>query len=72
MMADYLRMLARTCLTWARDCFDLGTATRLRSMADELLAKADEIEANQIDEIGVQFSHTPPSPASRKNRGDRS
>jgi hypothetical protein len=41
-------------------------------MADELLAKADEIEANQIDEIGVEFRHTPPSPASRKNKGNRS
>jgi hypothetical protein len=54
MMADYLRMLARTCL--AR-LLRLGKATRLRSMADELLAKADEIEANQIDAMGVEFRH---------------
>jgi hypothetical protein len=44
MTSDYLRNQAKTCLTWARECFDLGTATRLRLMAEEFLAKADEID----------------------------
>ena len=44
MISDYLRNHARTCLTWARECFDLGTATRLRLMAEEFLAKAEEID----------------------------
>jgi hypothetical protein len=44
MTSDYLRNQAKTCLTWARECFDLGTATRLRLMAEEFLAKAEEID----------------------------
>jgi hypothetical protein len=47
--ADYLRKHARTCLDWARDCFDLSTATRLRLMADELNAKAAEIETSRYE-----------------------
>jgi len=44
MTSDYLRNQAKTCLTWARECFDLATATRLRLMAEEFLAKAEEID----------------------------
>jgi hypothetical protein len=43
-VADYLRKQANRCLSWARDCFDLETATRLRLLAEELRAKADEID----------------------------
>ena len=43
---DYLRKQAATCLAWARECFDLETATRLRLMAEEFKAKANEIEAD--------------------------
>ena len=45
MVPDYLRKQANKCLSWARDCFDLETATRLRLLADELRTKANEIEA---------------------------
>jgi hypothetical protein len=47
--ADYLRKQARKCLDWARDCFDLSTATRLRLMADEFNAKAAEIESSRCE-----------------------
>jgi hypothetical protein len=43
---DYLRKQAATCVAWARECFDLETATRLRLMAEEFKAKANEIEAD--------------------------
>ena len=43
--ADYLRKQAETCLNWSRNCFDLTTATRLRTMAEEFRAKAAAIEA---------------------------
>ena len=42
----YLRKQAAACLEWSRSCFDLTTAQRLRLMAEEFLAKADEIESN--------------------------
>jgi hypothetical protein len=45
---DYLRTQAETCLRWARDCFDLATATRLRLMAEELTGKAAEIESSSL------------------------
>jgi len=54
MMADYLRKQAATCLIWARDCFDLQAATRMRLMAEEFRAKADEIEASSKFEISIE------------------
>jgi hypothetical protein len=42
--AEFLRRQAENCLRIARSCFDLGSAERLRLMAVELQAKADEIE----------------------------
>jgi len=42
--AEYLRRQAETCLRIARTCFDLGSAERMRLLAAELKAKANEIE----------------------------
>jgi hypothetical protein len=42
--AEFLRRQAENCLRIARSCFDLGSAERLRLMAGELQAKAEEIE----------------------------
>jgi hypothetical protein len=42
--AEYLRRQAETCLRIARTCFDLASAERMRLMASELTAKANEIE----------------------------
>jgi hypothetical protein len=42
--AEFLRRQAENCLRIARSCFDLGSAERLRLMAVELHAKADEID----------------------------
>jgi hypothetical protein len=42
--AEFLRRQAENCLRIARSCFDLGSAERLRLMAIELQAKADEID----------------------------
>jgi hypothetical protein len=47
MLAQYLRRQANTCLRIARDGFDLATAERLRLLAAELRAKADEIEEEE-------------------------
>jgi hypothetical protein len=58
---DYLRRQAAKCLAWARECFDLETATRLRLMAEEFNAKANEIEANW--NISSDSVRTPPGAA---------
>ncbi len=42
--ADYLRRQAWLLRSWARNCFDLDTASRLRSMATDLEARADRDE----------------------------
>jgi hypothetical protein len=72
---DYLRRQAATCLKWASDCFDLGTATRLRLMAEEFMAKADEIEAN-ADLLSRMKAHAacdpPPVPRPQQTGGDAS
>jgi len=41
---EFLRRQAENCLRIARSCFDLSSAERMRLMANELCAKADEIE----------------------------
>jgi hypothetical protein len=41
---EFLRRQAENCLRIARGCFDLGSAERLRLMAVELHAKAEEID----------------------------
>jgi hypothetical protein len=47
---EFLRRQAENCLRIARSCFDLASAERLRLMATELNAKADEMEeANRQD-----------------------
>jgi hypothetical protein len=43
-VAEYLRQQAATCMRLARATFDLTTAERLRFLAAELNAKADELE----------------------------
>jgi hypothetical protein len=42
--ATYLRRQAETCLRLARSTFDLATAERLRFLAADLSAKADEVD----------------------------
>jgi len=44
---EFLRRQAENCLRIARSCFDLASAGRLRLMAAELTAKAEEIEDQQ-------------------------
>jgi len=51
--ADYLRRQAVLLRSWARACFDLDTATRLRSMATDLEARAEREE----DEIPPAYMH---------------
>ena len=50
-IADYLRRQADNCLRIARQGFDLATAERLRHMAAELQAKADELDEEEDDSI---------------------
>jgi hypothetical protein len=58
-IADYFRQQARTCLQWARDCFDLQTAARLRLMAEEFSAKAAQIEADARYEMDLEQPSNP-------------
>lgn len=44
---EFLRRQAENCLRIARSCFDLTSAERLRLMAAEFLAKADEIDTKR-------------------------
>jgi hypothetical protein len=44
MMVEYLRNQAARCMSLARVCFDLETARQLRLLAEDLKAKAEEIE----------------------------
>ena len=44
MIVEYLRNQASRCMSLARVCFDLETARQLRLLAEDLKAKADEIE----------------------------
>jgi hypothetical protein len=44
---EFLRRQAENCLRIGRGCFDLTSAERLRLMAAELNAKADEIEEDR-------------------------
>jgi hypothetical protein len=46
MLSQYLRTLALRSLSYSRDCFDLHGAERFRLLADDLLAKASELEEN--------------------------
>jgi hypothetical protein len=61
-----LREQARTCLVWAHECFDLQTATRLRLMADEFRAKADEFEHRHE----FSLDRHPPDIAANETRSD--
>ena len=45
--AEYLRRQAQACLRIARGSFDLSTAERLRHMAAEFEAKAEELEEEE-------------------------
>jgi hypothetical protein len=64
---DYLRSQAKTCLAWARECFDLGTATRLRLMAEEFMAKAEELDA--ACEANLESYRSTLNPAAFQARG---
>ena len=50
MNAEYFRQQAANCLYLSRQCFDLSVAERLRLMAADFIAKADEIEARPVTE----------------------
>ena len=47
--AEFLRRQADNCIRVARQCFDLTASERLRIMATELRAKADEIDEQEED-----------------------
>ena len=72
--AVYLRKQAAACLEWSRSCFDLATAQRLRFMAKEFLAKADEIEStsSQPRPVGTPNAHgsSPPDHTGPNATGD--
>jgi len=61
--AEFLRRQAENCLRIARSCFDLGSAERLRLMAVELQAKAEEIERR----VDLRSRMTPGQPSFQNN-----
>ena len=50
-ISEYLRRQAENCLRIARQGFDLETAERLRHMAADLEAKADEVEEQEAEAL---------------------
>ncbi len=58
--ASYFRKQAELCRQLSRTCFDLTVAGRLRELADEFNAKAEELEAGTIE--------VPPSVFGREDR----
>jgi hypothetical protein len=60
MNAQYLRQQAANCLYLSRQCFDLHVAERLRLMAADFTAKAQEIEARDYVPVPVvETRHRP-------------
>lgn len=57
MLSEYLRQVARRCLSHSRDCFDLKGAERFRLLADDLLAKAGELEGH-ADGISLSLTRS--------------
>jgi hypothetical protein len=51
--AMYLRRQAERLLALSRATIDLAIAGRLRGLADELLAKADELEAEEDEDLSA-------------------
>jgi hypothetical protein len=72
MNADYFRSQAKTCLTWARECFDLATATRLRLMAEEFLAKAEDMDTRARIEAARDQPGATRRPPTLETGGDAS
>lgn len=62
---EFLRRQAENCLRIARSCFDLSSAERLRLMANDLNAKAEEIERDR--HFRPSFFE-PPQPAQAVSR----
>jgi primosomal protein N'' len=69
MLADYLRQQATLCQQWARECFDLAAARRLRLMADAFVAKARELES-EIEQESQRSAATRVLGEKLENRGD--
>jgi hypothetical protein len=61
--AEYLRGQAEACVRIARACFDLTAAERLRHLAAELRAKADDIDPSHASGASTWMN----SPISRGN-----
>ena len=55
--AEYFRQQAANCLYLSRQCFDLNVAERLRVMAADFVAKAEEIEATGFVPVAVAARH---------------
>ena len=65
-LAEYLRRQAQNCLRIGRNCFDLSSAERMRLLANELNAKAEEIERQENVDVTV-FGHAGSASARNKN-----
>ena len=68
-ISEYLRRQAEACLRIARGGFDLGTAERLRMLAAELRAKAEEVEELEKDQelFDLPMARDNGSPRSGRN-----
>jgi hypothetical protein len=63
--AIYLRRQAERLLALSRGTIDLAIAARLRGLAGEFLAKADELDAEEDDDELASF----PPPGQRQSGG---
>ena len=55
---QFLRLKADTCLIIARSCFDLTAAERMRHLANELKARANQIEREERLDASVMGWNT--------------
>ena len=69
--AEYLRHQAQTCLRLARGTFDLTTAERLRFMAADFYAKAEELDDAETLEPHMMMAGTASSPGDSADESDR-
>jgi hypothetical protein len=59
--AKFLRLKADTCLMIARGCFDLACAERMRHLANELKARANQIECEErLDGSAIDWNTSSP------------
>jgi hypothetical protein len=71
MIVEYLKNQAARCMSLARGCFDLETARQLRLLAEDLKAKADEIEGKPRAQARTMQQQTLQQQQQQQQNGDQ-